>query len=235
MVRCLLVDDEPLALEVLKKYVSTTPGLELVNAFTRPLEAFHFLQHNTIDLLFIDIQMPEITGLAFTRTLKNPPGIIFTTAFREYAVEGFEVQALDYLVKPISYDRFLKALDRYYSLQREPTQEPVSSMKNDPFVFIKVDKAMIKLKLNEICYIEALKNYVRIKTTTREWISYHTLSYMEDKLPTKTFQRIHKSFLVNVEKIDKYTSETIEVHGKELPVGKTFQEILANRLQGKNI
>lgn len=235
MVRCLLVDDEPLALEILKKYISATPGLEVTCAFIKPLEAFHYLQHHSIDLVFIDIQMPELTGLSLIKSLKNPPKVIFTTAFREYAVDGFELQALDYLVKPIAYDRFLKAIDRYYASSpiASPTIEALST--EDPFVFIKVDKAMVKIRLNEICYVEALKNYVRIKTTHRELISYHTLGYMEDKLPTKNFLRIHKSFLVNVDKIERYSSDSVEINGKELPVGKTFLEGLSKHLQGKII
>lgn len=234
LIRCLLVDDEPLALEVLKKFVSSTPGLVLSGAYTKPLEAFLHLQHEPVDLLFIDIQMPGLTGLELIRALKNPPQVIFTTAYREYAVEGFELNVLDYLVKPIARDRFLKTIDRYNALttgnatQKDEQAEP-------SFIFVKVDKAMMKIYLNDILYVESLKNYVRIKTTGKEAITYHTLSYMEEKLPARLFQRIHKSFLVNLDKIDHYNSETIGLAGKELPIGKTYQDVVMQRLAERAI
>ncbi len=229
LIRCLLVDDEPLALEVLKKFIASTPGLALAGAYTKPLDAFSHLQREPVDILFIDIQMPGLTGLELTKALKNPPQIVFTTAYREYAVEGFELNVLDYLVKPIARERFLKTIDRYntlatgHAIQKEEQPEP-------SFIFVKVDKAMVKIYLNDILYVESLKNYVRIKTTAKEAITYHTLSFMEEKLPAGLFQRIHKSFLVNLEKIDRYSSEMIELAGKQLPIGKTYQEAVLQRL-----
>lgn len=226
MIRCLIVDDEPLALDVLRKFITTTPGLSLIGAYEKPLEAFSFLQQHPVELLFIDIQMPVLTGLELMRSLKNPPQVIFTTAYREYAAEGFEIQALDYLVKPIARDRFLKSIDRYNSLIHPAAIDPPHEINDRPFVFLKVDKAMIKLYLDEIYFIEALKNYVRIKTAGKDLVTYHTLAYMEEKLPPQWFQRIHKSFLVNIQRIDQYSADGLHIGGRILPVGKTYQDAL---------
>lgn len=235
MVRCLIVDDEPLALDVLKRYIAATPGLSLAGEFTRPMDAFAFLQRDTVDLLFIDIQMPGLTGMELIRSLQQPPQVVFTTAYREFAAEGFELQALDYLVKPIARDRFLKTIDRFYARLRGVANVETTPDESRPFIFIKVDKAMVKIWLDDIFFVEALKNYVRIKTPGKDIISYHTLSYMEDKLPSHLFQRIHKSFLVNLSKIDKYTSDSVEVAAKQLPIGKTYQEALNASLQKRAI
>jgi DNA-binding LytR/AlgR family response regulator len=234
MVRCLIVDDEPLALDILKKYISSIPGLELAGDFTKPMEAFAFLRANEIDLLFIDIQMPGLNGLELVRSMKNPPRVIFTTAFREYAVEGFELQVLDYLVKPISPERFLKTIDKFTTTNREAKKESIV-VAEDPFVFIKVDKTMVKLRLHDIFFVEALKNYVRIKIPQKDLITYHTLNYMQDKLPEEWFYRIHKSYLINLNKIDKYGNDSVEINGKILPVGKTFRDGLSLRLSKKSL
>lgn len=231
MIQCITVDDEPLALEILRKYIKTLKNFELVKEFTKSAEAFTFLNEYKVDLLFIDIKMPVLTGLTLAKTLNNPPKIIFTTAFREYALEGFDVQALDYLLKPISYDRFLKAFEKYYSITKPNAEIKGHYVADKSFVFVKVDREMIKLNLNEICYVEALKNYVRIKTVNKDIITYHTLSYMEDKLPINMFQRIHKSYLINLQKIEKYTAEFVVIYGKELPLGKTYFSSFISRLQ----
>lgn len=231
MIRCLIVDDEPLALDVLRKFITATPGLSLIGSYEKPLEAFAFLQQNSVELLFMDIQMPVLTGLELIKSLKNPPQVIFTTAYREHAVEGFELQALDYLVKPIARDRFLKSIDRYNSLIHQASNDPPLEINQRPFIFLKVDKAMTKLYLDEILFIEALKNYVRIKTKTTDLVTYHTLSYMEEKLPPQWFQRIHKSFLVNIQRIDQYDVDGLHIGGKVLPVGKTYQDLVDKRLK----
>jgi DNA-binding LytR/AlgR family response regulator len=232
MIKCLIVDDEPLALDILHNYITNTPGYELAAAYTKPLEAFSFLQNNAVDLLFIDIQMPELNGLQLIRSLKNPPQVILTTAFREYGTEGFEIQALDYLVKPVSRERFLKSLDKFSGLtKKELSREP--SLIDEAHVFIKVDKSMVKVRLSDIFFVESLGNYVRIKTSGKDVVTYHSLSYMEDKLPTALFTRVHKSFLVNLNHIDKYTNDEIEIAGKTLPVGRTFKDALLTRLQRK--
>lgn len=235
MVRCLIVDDEPLALEVLKRYISATSSLELAGAFISPSEAISFLSKNNVDLLFVDIQMPGINGLEFIHALPKKPTIIFTTAFRDYALDAFESQALDYLLKPFRYERFLQAVQKYHIRTLDRSIDKSESRIDDTFLYVKSDKEMLKLVLMDICYVEALKNYVRIRSIQNEIISYYTLSYIESKLPRETFLRIHKSYLVNLHRIDKYTAEFVQVAGKVLPIGKTFQLELTNQLNKRSI
>jgi DNA-binding LytR/AlgR family response regulator len=235
MIRCLIADDEPLALDVLSRYIATVPSLELLASFQKPVEAFDYLQHHAVDLLFIDIKMPGITGVELIKSLHNSPEVVFTTAFREYAVEGFELQVLDYLVKPISLNRFLQTIDKYYKrgVSKEANQR--SSDGHQSFIFIKDGKAMVKVPLDEILFVEALKNYVRLKTISKDIISYHSMSYMEDKLPPHQFQRIHKSFLINLNRVDRYSGDSVQIGDKMLSIGKTYQDTVLARLQKKSI
>lgn len=228
MITCMIVDDEPLATDVLRRYVESTPDLMLAGIFQKPMEAFAALQKQKIDLLFLDIQMPGLTGLELIRALRNPPKVILTTAFREFAVEGFELDVVDYLVKPVSKERFLKSVSKFTRIS-EPASLP--HIEEEPFIFLKVEKEIRKLRFSEVLYVEALKNYARIKTTTRDLIVYYTLSYLEDKLPAGKFLRVHKSFIVNIDKIDHYTSSEFVIDKHKIPIGKTYTET-AERIVG---
>lgn len=238
-INCLLVDDEPLALDVLASYCRRVEGLEVVDRCTNPLQAFDLLQTQHIDLLFLDIQMPRLNGFEFLETLQHPPKVIFTTAYREYAIEAFEVDAVDYLIKPISFSRFLKAVSKAFQLLqastdpvalRQQTPQPVSTAPEEPvhldameFIFVKADKKMVKVFLKDILYIESLKDYVIIHTPDRRVVTKQKISYLEQKLPEERFLRIHRSFLIAVDKIEAFTTSSVEIKGKELPIGRSYK------------
>lgn len=230
---CIVVDDEPLALEIMESYIEKVDQLHLKGVFRNAVAAFSFLQQTTVDLIFLDIQMPKLNGIDFLKTLKNPPKVIFTTAYRDYALDGFELEVVDYLLKPIPFERFLKSVSRI--LQQPTLSEPVQKAvvyesPSDQPLFFKVDKKMIKIHLNEILYIESVKDYVRVKTKDKEIITQQKISYLEESLPPHTFLRIHRSFLVAVSKIDAYSACEIEIGKTHLPIGRNYKNDVLNVL-----
>jgi DNA-binding LytR/AlgR family response regulator len=238
-IRCLLVDDEPLAREVLKQHLSKVDALELAGTCANAMEAIDFLQKHHIDLLFLDIQMPQLLGTTFIRTLKNPPKVIFTTAFRKYAVEGFELDAVDYLLKPISFERFLKAVNKILQSDMAPDGRPLPPLEKPasapvPFLYFRVNKKMVKVLINDILYIESLKDYIRIVTDNRTVITKYVLSALEEILPHEEFLRIHKSYIVAIRKIDSYKTDTIEIGDHELPVGRLFKHDVSRVLNASS-
>lgn len=228
-INCLLVDDEPLALDVLSSYIQRVDGLEIVARCDNAMQAFEAIQNNQVDLLFLDIQMPKLDGIEFLKSLPNPPKVIFTTAYREYAIEAFEVDAVDYLLKPIPFSRFLKAVGKAYQhLQLQtssmPTDvEPPSELSSMESIFVRADKKMVKIMLEDILYIESLKDYVLIHLPDKRIITKQKISYLEEKLPDDQFLRIHRSFLVSIKKIDAFSPSQIDIGGKELPIGRSYK------------
>jgi DNA-binding LytR/AlgR family response regulator len=220
-----IIDDEPLAIDVLRRYIHSLPQLSLVGAFEDPIQAFGLLQQREVDLLFLDIQMPGLTGLQLLKSIRNAPKVILTTAYREYAVEGFELDVFDYLVKPISKERFLKSIDKL----RQPPKENAGD-----FILIKVNKEIVRLKYDDILAIEGLKNYVKVITANKQLIAYHTIGYLESRLPSEMFKRIHKSFIVNFNHIEKIAAGAIDIQGRSYPIGKSYSpevdKILKERL-----
>ena len=203
--RCLIIDDELPARELLKTYLEVLPDFEIVKVFDNAVEGFVYLQNNTVDLLFLDIEMPKMSGLELLKALHKTPKVILTTAYREYAAEGFDLEVLDYLVKPISQERFLKAISKYLYFQdiyKPNAAEPVAF--DTAYMFLKVDKEQVKVYLNEILYIEGLKDYIKVFTTKGRYVVYERLGYMEAKLPESKFARVHKSFIVAIDKIVVY-------------------------------
>ena len=223
-IKCIIVDDEPLAIEIMESYVQKVDQLELKGSFRNAVTAFSFLQSNPVDLIFLDIQMPKLTGIDFLKTLKNPPKVIFTTAYRDYALDGFELEIVDYLLKPIPFDRFLKAVGRV-------TQQPVTTVvKNivaseptEQPLFFKVDKKMVKVKMNDILYIESIKDYVKVKTHDKEIITQQKIGYLEESLPKHIFLRIHRSFIAAINKIESYSASEIEIGKIQLPIGRNYK------------
>lgn len=227
-IRCLVIDDEPPAREILMQYISCVGALVLVGSCSNAIEAFSFLNENQVDLLFLDIEMPQLLGTDFIRTLKNPPKVIFTTAYRKYAVEGFELDAVDYILKPISFERFLKAVTK--ALQMEFSNEQVSTMPKDDqseiansYLFFRADRKMVKVFFDEILFIESLKDYIKIVTSSKSIITKYVLSTLEEMLPANRFLRIHKSFIVNVSKIDSYNADSIQILKNDLPIGRFYK------------
>jgi DNA-binding LytR/AlgR family response regulator len=229
LLQCLIVDDEPPALDVLRTYLAMVPWLQLAGECSNALDAFQFLQRQEVDVLFLDIKMPQLSGVELVRSLKNPPQVIFTTAFREYAVDGFELNAVDYLLKPFSFDRFLRAVDKVSSLRQEggarPSSAPAASSRHEQgeFLYFRADRKMVKVFLEDIQYVESLKDYVRIVTEEGQVVTKHSITSLEAMLPEGSFQRIHRSFIVSLEKVSSYTNSHVEVGKKELPIGKLYR------------
>ena len=224
--RCLLVDDEPPALEVLETYVGEVAHLELVGSCGNALDAFAVLQAQPVDLMFLDIKMPKLLGTDFLRSLRHPPQVIFTTAYREYAYEGFELDAVDYLLKPVSLERFLKAVAKAARPAGAPALEaaPAPAAAPDAFLYFRIDRKMVKVVLNTILYIEGLKDYVKIHTAAGPpLVVKQTINGLEEKLSESNFLRIHRSFIVALDKIRTYNTRHIEVAQQELPIGRLFR------------
>lgn len=233
MINTLIVDDEPLALDVLETYIEKIADLKLVKRCTNALEALEVLQKEPIDLIFLDIQMPQITGIDFLKSLADPPLVIFTTAYPNYALEGFELDALDYLLKPISFDRFLKAVNRgvdQIKLQRASLSQGQTPEEGEDYFFVKADKKLVKVNYADILYIEGLKDYVIIRLEQSRVITLQTMKSLEDKLPQQKFKRIHRSFIVNIDKIHAIIGNMVEViekgQPKHLPIGKNYRDEL---------
>ena len=232
MINTIIVDDEPLAQDVLETYIEKLPDLNLVKKCSNALEANEALKTNEIDLMFLDIQMPQLTGIDFLKTLSNPPLVIFTTAYPNYAIEGFELNALDYLLKPISLDRFMKSVNKaveQIELQRRNTGASIESI-GEEYIFVKADKKLVKINYSDILYIEGLKDYVIIRMDKQRVITLQTMKSLEDKLPKGMFKRIHRSYIVNLSKINAIVGNMVEVmekgQQKHLPIGKNYREEL---------
>lgn len=224
--KCLIVDDEPLARDVLRRYMEKLPVLDLVGECSNAIEAFVFLQSHEIDILFLDIRMPELLGTELMQSLKNPPKVIFTTAYKEYALDGFELDAVDYLLKPIRFDRFLKALNKALPGYENVLQndEPAESERKSGIdsIYLRIDRRQVRIILDEILYIESAKDYIKIFTQDKMYLSRQTISSIEALINKNEFVRIHRSFIVPINKIRSYTHELVEVNKKELPIGKFY-------------
>jgi len=227
MIRCLVIDDEPLARQLLAGYIDQVDALTLVASCESAMEAFGILHQQEVDLLFLDIRMPGITGLNFVKSLKNPPAVIFTTAYHEHAVEAFELEAVDYLLKPITLERFIKAVQKLM-----PKKDVVSLAKEPPlpYIFIKVDRKLIKLNYDDILYIEALGDYVKFITSDNTFVSYMKVSALEKLLPAHKFLRIHRSYIVSQQKISYLEGNFLRINEIELPIGQTFKDELYEKL-----
>ena len=229
--KCLIIDDEPLAINVIKNHLKQLNDFEIVNTFTNAIEALNFLKNNSVDLIFLDINMPLLDGLNFIRNLEEKPLTVITTAHTEFAVEAYELDLLDYLVKPISFPRFLKTVNKIQkinSLQNSPRQRTVT---DKPFIFIKIDKKkMKKVFLDDILVIESLKDYLKITTTTNRYIIHQTLFSFTDQLPPDKFIRIHRSYTIAVDKIDTIEGNSVEIAGIRYPFGRTYIEAVKSKI-----
>ena len=227
-IKCLIVDDEPLAIKVIKSHIDKIDYLECVASCESAIDAYKVLNQQEIDLIFLDINMPHLSGIDFVSSLKNPPSIIFTTAYRKFAVESYELNAFDYLVKPIKFTRLLKSVDRFWnqqetkSLHTEPAQAPISE-DSTPFIFVNANKKYQKVAFDDILYVESIKDYIRIHSVGKNIITRDKISDFEQKLP-KGFLRIHRSFIVNLAKISAFTATDVEIGAKEIPIGVSYKE-----------
>ena len=226
-IKCLIVDDEPLAIMLIEKHISQLPQLEIVASCQNALEAFEILKKEPIDLLFLDIQMPVLTGLEFAKSLQNPPSIIFTTAYREYALESYELNVVDYLLKPITFTRFFKAINKYLNSRQSETtpvtQVTAATPAEPEYIYVNANKKHIKVLFPDILYIESLKDYVRIHTSDQRITTKDKISEFEQKLPDY-FLRIHRSFIVNKRKLTAFTAHDVEIGETEIPIGVSYKK-----------
>jgi len=236
MIKAIIVDDEPLALEVMETYIQQIPEIQLIKKCENAFEANEVLKSQAIDLMFLDIQMPQLSGIDFLKTLSNPPCVIFTTAYPDYAVEGFDLNAVDYLLKPISLERFLKAVNKVSEKLASKRQEhdAIQNEAVEDFFFVKADKKLVKINFEDILYIEGLKDYVIIRQDSGRVITLQTMKSLEDRLPSGKFRRIHRSFIVNVKKITAILGNMVELmeNGKikQLPIGKNYKDELLDMI-----
>ena len=226
-IKCVIIDDEPLSQDVLRKYISDCPSLELYEAFTNAVDANTFLQTQRIELLFLDINMPKISGLSFFKSLTNPPLVIFTTAYPEYAIEGFEVDAVDYLVKPFSFERFLKAVNK--AVEKIKSIQP--NTKNiEGSILLKSDKKVYKINFDSILYLQAIGDYVKVVTMEKNLIVHTTIKGLVEQLPIDDFIRIHKSFVISIKRLEYLEGNQVRIGKENLPVGLNYKEELLRRL-----
>jgi len=222
-IKCIIVEDEPLAAKVLKDYILQVPFLQLQATFKDAILATDWLRHNTTDLIFLDIHLPKLKGMAFLKTLSNPPAVIITTAYHEYAVEGFNLNVTDYLLKPFEFERFLVAVSKVRT-GGKPVQAATETPDAKDYLFLSVQKKKVKLQFSEIVYIESQREYIRIVTTKREFVSKMSTHEVEALLPAHLFKRIHRSYIVSVSKIEAYTAEAVEVNGVSIPIGRGYRD-----------
>ena len=236
---CLVIDDEPLAADLIRSYIERIDGLVLVKICANAVEALACLRQGNIDLVFLDIQMPKITGIDMLKSLSVKPKVIFTTAFREYAVEAFDLDVVDYLLKPINFERFLRAVSKVYNF-KIPEEQDNTDYKllhdfNASYIFLRAEREMVKVYLKDILYIESLRDYVRVKTAGSQVISYNRISYLQQKLPENKFLRVHRSFIVALDRIASFTPNSLKLGNQVIPIGRNYKNETTRALNRFNI
>jgi DNA-binding LytR/AlgR family response regulator len=229
--KCILIDDEPSGRKIIEEYVAETPFLQLIGQTENPIKALSLLENNEVDLIFLDIQMPKMNGIDFLKTLKNPPMVILTTAFSEYAIAGFELEVMDYLLKPISFERFLKACHKaqdYFILKNKATQAT-------NYFFVKSNNKFEKIMLDELLFAEAANNYVVLQTKDKRYITYVTFKGIEETLPVEQFIKVHKSFIVSLSKIDNLDREEIKIGQYSIPISRNLKDKVMEKIVNKNL
>lgn len=232
-IRCIIVDDEPLAIEVIESYLNNIGGFEIIAKCNNALNAYRVLRREPVDLIFLDIQMPKLSGINFIKSLTNPPKVIITTAYRDYALDGYEIDVVDYLLKPIRQERFIKAIDKYNSHiinGKIPYTEKQKSENLKPFIYLKSERKMLKIFLEDIVLIEGMKDYVLVHTKNSKIITKEQMKDMEEKLQNSNFIRVHKSFIISLEAITAFNSRSIEIDKKEIPIGRNYKNEVLKRL-----
>lgn len=230
---CIIVDDEPIAREILENHLRKIAIINVVATCKNAIEAFNAINSNKVDVIFLDINMPEISGLSFAKSINKNIKIIFTTAYREYAVDGFDLKAVDYLLKPISFERLLQAvnkfLDETISINSDENEE-LSNDKSD-FIFVRSDRKMVKINFDDINYIESLGDYLKIHLPNKIIITRETITSIEVKLPKNDFLRIHRSFIISINKIESFTNESVDINKKAIPISRSYKKNVLLRLE----
>lgn len=229
-IKCIIVDDEPVALDILENHLSKIEQVILVERCRNAAEAFNAISSQKVDLIFLDINMPGISGISFAKSINKDIKIIFTTAYREYAIEGFDLHAVDYLLKPISFERLLDAVNNFQQTYEQPVNSKTEE-KEANFIFVKIDRKMHKIDFDKILWIESLGDYLKIKTTEGTKVTRETISNIESKLPSEKFLRIHRSFIIALDKIESYSSEEIIIRQNSIPISRSYRESIIQKLE----
>ena len=234
-IKCIIIDDEQLAIKVIENHLNEIQNIELVATFNTAIAALPTIEKNEIDVIFLDINMPKMSGLDFLRSLPIKPHIVITTAYREYAVESFDLDVLDYLVKPIPFSRFLKAINKITNrigLEKDKTSEV--SFQEEPFIFLKVDKKLMKIKLNDILYIESLKDYIKVFTVIGDYLVHKSMTSISEELPQENFLRIHRSFAIAINKITSIEGNSVEIANRRIPIGRNYLQFAKQKILNIN-
>jgi DNA-binding LytR/AlgR family response regulator len=235
-INCLIIDDEPLAINVIKNYLEAVENFEVVDTFSNPIEGLNFLKNNKVDVIFLDINMPVLDGINFIKSLDNPPLLVITSAYSQFAIETYELDVLDYLVKPIEFPRLMKTLNKISKRLNSSAHLPQENNPESPFIFVKIDKKrMKKIFFNEILVIESLKDYLKINTLTGKYIIHSTLSDFTDLLPERNFLRIHRSYTIAIDKIDAVEGNSIEIEGLRYVIGRSYIDHVKQRILNSSI
>ncbi len=229
-IKCIIIDDEPLAISVIENHLKNFDHIEIVETFNNPLKAYRILEQEKIDLIFLDINMPQMTGFTFIENLSYKPLIVITTAYREYAVKSFELNILDYLVKPIPFNRFLKTINKVYQQVYVSNTSADASLQQEPHIFLKVNKKLIKINLNDILYIESLKDYIKVITTLGDYVVHKSLTAITEELPQSNFIRIHRSYTISINKVIALEGNTVEISNRKIPIGRNYVKQTKERI-----
>ncbi|MGM0609392.1 MAG: LytR/AlgR family response regulator transcription factor [Candidatus Muiribacteriota bacterium] len=228
--KCVIIDDEPIAIRVIQEHLGKFENFQCTGTYTKAIDAIVLLNKEPIDLLFLDINMPGISGIEFLKSLAHPPKVIFTTAYRNFAVDAFDLNAIDYLVKPISFERFVKSMNKFFAIHTKSSNTEMKEIRNKDYIIFKADKKNYKIKFTDILYIESLDNYIKIHTPDVSIICYDSLTKVEEQLPAKNFIRIHRSYIVNLTRVDVFTSAYVEINHQKFTIGRNYREKVAKRL-----
>lgn len=233
-IKCVVIDDEPLAIKVIEDHLKNFDHIEVVATLTSPLKAYGILEQEKIDVIFLDINMPQISGFTFIENLTHKPLIVITTAYREYAVKSYELNILDYLVKPIPFNRFLKTINKVYQQVYIGTNANDTLIQHDPHIFLKVNKKLVKVNLNDILIIESLKDYIKVITTLDDYVVHKSLTTITEELPQSNFMRVHRSYTISINKIDAIEGNIIEIANRKIPIGRNYQKLTKERILNIN-
>ena len=232
IINCIIVDDEPMAREILETHLEKVDFIKVVKTCKNGAEAFNVISSEQVDLVFLDINMPEISGLSFAKSINKNIKVIFTTAYREYAVDGFDLQAVDYLLKPIPFERLFQAIDKFTDENVQIKHKAsISVQEKSDFIFVRSERKMIKINFDEINYIESLSDYIKIHLNNKTIVTRETISNIEVKLPKKDFIRIHRSYIISISKIESFTNEFIEINNKAIPISRSYKTVVLNKLE----
>lgn len=233
-ISCIIVDDEPVARNIIAGHLSKIDNITIIGSCANAIEAIKWINSQQVDLIFLDINMPEISGLSLAKLVNKETKVIFITAYREYALDGFDLQAVDYLLKPVSFERLFKAIKTYYDVyhKKETPEAKDDNQHINDFIFVRADRKMVKINFSDIIYMESLSDYLKIHTTASTIITRETINNIEAKLPYQNFIRVHRSFIISIAQIDSYTNENVELKGNTIPISRGYKTVVLERLEG---